>query len=163
MARSVRESIVLGAPPERVWDAVMDPSLLERWVTTHDSYEGAAPGTLEDGDEFTQQLRLAGKGFNVRWRVVEADAPRLARWEGDGPAGSTANVVYRLARRGRRDPVRVRERVRASGRRARQGRRRPALGGARRSRGAALARAPGRPARGSLESPRRVQGTETEV
>ena len=96
MSRSVREQVVLSAPPERVWEVVMDPSQLERWVTTHDSYEGAADGLLAAGDECTQKLRLAGKPFKVRWRVVEADAPRLARWEGDGPAGSTANVVYRL-------------------------------------------------------------------
>jgi carbon monoxide dehydrogenase subunit G len=96
MARSVRESIVLAAPPEEVWDTVMDPSRLERWVTTHDSYEGAGPGPLTEGAEFTQKLRLAGKSFKVRWRVVEAERPRLAVWEGDGPAGSTANVAYRL-------------------------------------------------------------------
>ena len=96
MSRSVREQVVLSAPPERVWEVVMDPSQLERWVTTHDSYEGAADRPLGVGDEFTQKLRLAGKSFKVHWRVVEADAPRLARWEGDGPAGSTANVVYRL-------------------------------------------------------------------
>ncbi len=29
--------------------------------------------------------------------MIEADRPRLAVWEGDGPAGSSANVVYRLA------------------------------------------------------------------
>lgn len=74
----------------------MDPSQLERWVTTHDSYEGADAGPLAAGDEFTQKLRLARKSFKVRWRVVEADPPRLACWEGEGPAGSTANVVYRL-------------------------------------------------------------------
>ena len=96
MSRSVRESIVLPAPPERVWELVMDPSQLERWVTTHDSYEGADAGPLAAGDEFTQKLRLARKSFEVRWRVVEADAPKLARWVGDGPAGSTANVLYRL-------------------------------------------------------------------
>lgn len=96
MARSVRETVVLAAEPERVWDTVMDPSLLERWVTTHDSYEGAAAGPLAEGNEFTQKLRLGGKSFKVRWRVVEADRPKLARWEGDGPAGSTAKVEYRL-------------------------------------------------------------------
>ena len=96
MARSVRETIVLAAEPQLVWDTVMDPSLLERWVTTHDSYEGASPGTLSKGDEFTQKLRLAGKSFKVVWRVVEADEPKLARWEGEGPAGSTAKVVYKL-------------------------------------------------------------------
>ena len=96
MARSVRETVVLAADPQRVWDTVMDPSQLERWVTTHDSYEGASPGPLSQGDEFTQKLRLAGKSFKVHWRVVEADAPTVARWEGEGPAGSTAHVVYRL-------------------------------------------------------------------
>ena len=96
MARSVRETVILAAEPERVWDTVMDPSLLERWVTTHDSYEGAASGPLAEGDEFTQKLRRAGKSFKVRWRVVEARRPELARWEGEGPAGSTASVVYKL-------------------------------------------------------------------
>ena len=97
MSRSVCESIVLAAPPERVWNLVMDPSQLDRWVTTHRSYEGAAAGPLAEGDEFSQKLRLAGKSFKVRWRVEEADPPRLARWVGRGPAGSTANVVYRLS------------------------------------------------------------------
>jgi uncharacterized protein YndB with AHSA1/START domain len=97
VARSVRESVVLAASPEAVWDVVMDPSQLELWVTTHDSYADAGPGALGQDDEFTQKLRLAGKSFEVRWKVVEADRPSLARWEGDGPAGSTANVSYRLA------------------------------------------------------------------
>jgi uncharacterized protein YndB with AHSA1/START domain len=96
MARSVRESIVIAAPPERVWETVMDPTQLERWVTTHDSVADAKPGPATAGDSFTQKLRLGGKSFKVDWTVVEADAPRLARWEGDGPAGSTANVVYQL-------------------------------------------------------------------
>lgn len=96
MSRSVRESIVIAAPPERVWETVMDPTLLERWVTTHDSVAQASPGPVAEGDSFTQKLRLAGKSFEVDWTVVEADEPRLARWQGDGPAGSTANVVYRL-------------------------------------------------------------------
>ena len=74
----------------------MDPSQLERWVTTHDSVSGAGSGPVAEGDSFTQKLRLAGKAFEVEWRVVEADRPRLARWEGEGPAGSTARVSYRL-------------------------------------------------------------------
>jgi uncharacterized protein YndB with AHSA1/START domain len=96
MARSVKETIVLAADPQRVWDTIMDPAQLERWVTTHDSYEGAPPGPLAEGDEFTQKLRLAGKSFKVEWKVVEADEPSLARWEGEGPAGSVAKVVYKL-------------------------------------------------------------------
>jgi uncharacterized protein YndB with AHSA1/START domain len=96
VSRSVTESIVLAASPERVWDTIMDPTLLERWVTTHDSAAGVAPGPIAEGETFKQKLRLAGKSFEVDWRVAEADRPRLARWEGDGPAGSTARVAYRL-------------------------------------------------------------------
>jgi uncharacterized protein YndB with AHSA1/START domain len=96
VSRAVRESVLIAVPPERVWETVMDPSLLERWVTTHDSVAGATPGPVTTGDSFTQKLRLAGKSFEVDWKVVEADEPRLARWQGDGPAGSTANVIYRL-------------------------------------------------------------------
>lgn len=96
MARSVRETIVLAVDPETVWQTIMDPARLERWVTAHDSYTGAAAGPLAAGDEFTQRLRLAGKGFKVRWKVIEADQPSLARWEGRGPGGSSANVTYKL-------------------------------------------------------------------
>jgi uncharacterized protein YndB with AHSA1/START domain len=96
MARAVRESAVIAADPETVWDTVMDPAQLERWVTAHDSLEDAEAGPLEAGDEFTQRLRLAGRSFRVRWRVAEADRPRLAVWEGKGPGGSSAHVVYRL-------------------------------------------------------------------
>ena len=97
MARSVRESIVLAVDPERVWETVMDPALLERWVTAHDSFKGVAAGPLGQGDEFTQKLRLAGTPFKVRWTVVEADEPALARWHGKGPAGSSAEVTYRIS------------------------------------------------------------------
>ena len=97
MSRAVRESVLLAAAPERVWETVMDPARLELWVTTHDSFAGIGPGPVKRGDAFTQKLRLAGKSFEVRWQVLEADRPALARWEGDGPAGSTARVTYRLA------------------------------------------------------------------
>jgi uncharacterized protein YndB with AHSA1/START domain len=94
----VEESVVLDATPERVWSVVMDPTMLERWVTTHDRLgDDAEPGPASEGDSFTQRLRLAGKGFDVRWRVVEADEARFARWLGEGPAGSTAEVSYRFA------------------------------------------------------------------
>ena len=96
MSRSVREEIVIATPPQRVWEAVMDPTVLGEWVSAHDSVEDAEPGPVAKGDSFGQRLRLAGKGFDVRWHVVEADAPKLARWEGEGPAGSSAEVVYRL-------------------------------------------------------------------
>jgi uncharacterized protein YndB with AHSA1/START domain len=97
VSRSVTETIFLAVPPPRVWETVMDPTQLGRWVTTHDSVADASSGPVGEGDSFTQKLRLAGKSFEVEWTVVEADEPRLARWEGQGPGGSRAQVSYRLS------------------------------------------------------------------
>ena len=97
MTPVVSESISIEAPMERVWEKVMDARCLDEWVTTHHSVDGAVSGAAEEGMTFTQKLKLAGTRFKVRWRIVEADAPRLARWEGRGPGGSCARVVYRLA------------------------------------------------------------------
>jgi uncharacterized protein YndB with AHSA1/START domain len=96
VSRSVTETIFLAVAPERVWETVMDPTKLRRWVTTHDSVAGATPGPVREGDSFTQKLRLAGKSFEVEWKVVEADEPNVALWEGEGPGGSRARVSYRL-------------------------------------------------------------------
>lgn len=97
MSKSVRESIVIEAEPQQVWDTIMDPGRLGEWVSLHDSVADAKQGIVEQGDSFTQKMRLAGKSFKVRWEVVEAEQPRFARWTGDGPAGSSASVSYRLA------------------------------------------------------------------
>jgi len=97
MSPSVCESVSIDAPVDRVWEKVMDARCLGEWVTTHDSVEGAVAGAAEEGMAFTQRLKLAGKRFKVRWLIVEADPPRLARWRGEGPGGSAARVVYRLA------------------------------------------------------------------
>jgi carbon monoxide dehydrogenase subunit G len=93
---AVSESVVIDAPVERVWSTVMDPARLGEWVTTHESVEADGDGPVAEGDRFRQRLRLAGRSFEVEWRVVEARAPRLARWHGDGPRGSSAEVSYRL-------------------------------------------------------------------
>lgn len=96
MSQAVRETILLDAPRERVWELIMDPTRLEDWVSAHASVKGAEPGPVGEGASFKQKLKLAGTPFKVEWTVVEADAPRLARWTGAGPAGSQATVVYRL-------------------------------------------------------------------
>ena len=51
---------------------------------------------LEKGSTFKQTLRVGGPKFDVTWKVVEADPPHRVEWAGDGPAGSSASVVYEL-------------------------------------------------------------------
>ena len=92
----VERTVEIAAPPERVYDVVMDPSRLEEWVTIHHHLEDAPNGRLRKGSKMTQCLKLAGKKFNVRWTVVENDPCVRVVWEGRGPVASRARVVYEL-------------------------------------------------------------------
>jgi carbon monoxide dehydrogenase subunit G len=84
----------IAAPPERIYEVVMDPRRLKEWVTIHHDLIEAPEGELEEGSELVQALKLAGRKFRVRWTVVEDDCPRRVVWEGRGPIHSRARVVY---------------------------------------------------------------------
>jgi uncharacterized protein YndB with AHSA1/START domain len=96
----VVRDITIDAPPEKVWDVLMDPERLADWVSIHQKLKDAPAAPLRQGDELTQSLRLAHKNFDVHWEVKEADAPRKAVWEGRGPIRSKASVVYELSPNG---------------------------------------------------------------
>ncbi|HEY1359075.1 MAG TPA: SRPBCC family protein [Thermoleophilaceae bacterium] len=97
----IQRTIEIAAPPERVYEVVMDPRHLEDWVTIHDHLQDAPDGSLEKGSELTQCLKLAGRRFNVHWEVVENDPCRRVVWDGQGPVHSHARVVYEFERNGK--------------------------------------------------------------
>jgi uncharacterized membrane protein len=90
----VERTVEIDAPPERLYEVVMDPGRLEQWVTIHHHLEDAPSGQLKKGSKLTQCLKLAGKKFKVRWTVVENDPCTRVVWEGRGPVASHARVVY---------------------------------------------------------------------
>jgi uncharacterized protein YndB with AHSA1/START domain len=92
----VTASIDIDAPPEAVYDAVLDPEHLDEWVTIHRRVNEADSGPPREGYEMVQTLHLRGANFKVRWRLTEAERPRHATWEGRGPAHSYARTSYRL-------------------------------------------------------------------
>jgi uncharacterized protein YndB with AHSA1/START domain len=96
----VSASIQIDAPPEAVWDVVMDPHRLHEWVTIHRKLSTAADPPLQIGDELDQTLHLRGVNFKVHWTVREADPPHRAVWEGRGPARSRALTVYEVTANG---------------------------------------------------------------
>jgi uncharacterized protein YndB with AHSA1/START domain len=92
----VTASIDIDAPPERVWEKVLDPACLDEWVTIHRRVNKADDGVPRKGFEMEQTLHLRGANFKVRWTLTEAERPERATWEGRGPAHSYARTAYRL-------------------------------------------------------------------
>jgi carbon monoxide dehydrogenase subunit G len=96
----VERTVEIAAPPREVYEVVMDPARLGDWVTIHDHLEDAPRGRLRRGSKLTQCLRLAGRRFKVRWTVSENDPCKRVVWEGRGPVGSHAQVVYEFDENG---------------------------------------------------------------
>jgi len=92
--------IEIHASPEAVWDVLMDPDHLGDWVTIQEDLEEAPNGDLVNGSKLVQRCRVAGQRFTLSWKVVEADKPKRAVWEGEGPMGSKATVEYDLSQNG---------------------------------------------------------------
>jgi hypothetical protein len=78
----VERTTHIAAPPQAVYDIVMDPQRLKDWVTVHHHLEDSPKAPLKKGSQLTQILRLTGKRFKVRWRVVENDPCVHVVWEG---------------------------------------------------------------------------------
>ena len=94
---AVKASIEIAAPPEQVWQVIMDPGHYDDWVTIHRRLGHVDAGDLRPGFQVEQTLCLHHANFKVRWRLAELEAPFHAIWEGKGPAGSHARIVDKLA------------------------------------------------------------------
>lgn len=92
----VEREVDIKASVEDLYEVIMDPHRLADWVTIHKKLEDAPDGLLHKGSTLTQCLKLAGRTFKVRWKVVENERARRVAWEGRGPLRSKAKVVYEM-------------------------------------------------------------------
>ena len=92
----VRASIEITAPPDEVYDLMLDPARLGEWVSIHRKVNHADDGPPRPGFQMDQTLHLRGANFKVHWTLTEAERPDHATWEGRGPAHSYARTGYRL-------------------------------------------------------------------
>lgn len=92
----VETSIHIAAPPEEVWDVVMDPHRFADWVSIHRDLHHADDGPPAEGMKLDQTLSIRGAKFRVRWVLAECEPGTRAVWAGRGPMGSAARTVYTL-------------------------------------------------------------------
>jgi uncharacterized protein YndB with AHSA1/START domain len=93
----VNADIDIAAPPEKVWEIVMDPDHFKDWVTIHRKVHDSDTGPPHEGSKMTQTLCLHGINFKVKWELTACDPGRHATWEGRGPMHSHARTVYDLS------------------------------------------------------------------
>ena len=96
---TVAVSIDIAAPVAVVWDFAMDPHSTLEWVTIVRSVSDVDAGPLRRGFRMQQTLALRGVPFKVAWTLVDVRVPHFARWEGRGPARSTAIIEDTLSER----------------------------------------------------------------
>lgn len=79
MAKFTRD-IEIQATPEVAFEALTNWARLAEWSTVTVSHDGAdrCSGV---GEEFDQQLRIAGVPLQTHWRVVKFDPPRSLAYE----------------------------------------------------------------------------------
>jgi uncharacterized protein YndB with AHSA1/START domain len=92
----VTASTRIDAPPEDVWEMVMDPASLGRWVTIHRTLVHADDGPPRVGFTMDQRIQIRGVSLEVHWKLVDCHPGKLAVWEGNGPAHSHARSEYVL-------------------------------------------------------------------
>ena len=90
MSNAVVTTIDIAAPPQQVWDVIMDAERLKDWVTIHRRL-----GKHSD-TEMDQVLCLRGVSFHVKWELTSSQRPERALWKGKGPARSHAETEYVL-------------------------------------------------------------------
>jgi carbon monoxide dehydrogenase subunit G len=95
---TVHAQIQISAPPETVWDTIMDPNRLGEWVTIHRSVQLRSADPRSEGAKMDQVLHILGVSFKVHWTLEHVTAAREAEWHGKGPALSRAMIRYRLKR-----------------------------------------------------------------
>jgi hypothetical protein len=78
VARELTSSITIDAPPAQVWRALVDLQRYPAW----NPFILAADGVPAVGSRLTLRMRVAGRTFTVRPRVVTRSDERCLRWFG---------------------------------------------------------------------------------
>jgi carbon monoxide dehydrogenase subunit G len=94
---TVHVKTTIDAPPQRVWETVMDPKRLKDWVTIHRSVRNVSDKKMTRGSTMDQVLHMRGVSFRVHWTLSDVREPHHAEWEGRGPAHSHARIRYELS------------------------------------------------------------------
>ena len=81
------------ASPEQVFEVLTDLDLLPTWSTITVETHGTPRKPIEQGETFTQTLRVLGRNLETTWEVTELDRPRKVAYSSEAPGGGTLRMV----------------------------------------------------------------------
>lgn len=87
----IEHTIDIAAPPERVFEDLIDLHRLDRWSTITASHDGPDE-KVQAGQEFRQDLRVAGLKLPTTWKCTECDPPRSVAYEATSSGGGSLTM-----------------------------------------------------------------------
>jgi uncharacterized protein YndB with AHSA1/START domain len=84
------------APPERVFQALVDLEQVGQWMPGFVRMEPLTPGPLGKGSQFRETRRMFGREASEVFEVTEYDPPRVLAFFVDGRKGSSRVGWYRF-------------------------------------------------------------------
>jgi uncharacterized membrane protein len=80
-----------------VFEALTDLDLLPVWSTITVETHGTPSKPIEEGDRFTQTLRVLGRNVESDWEVTRLDRPRQVTYSSEAPGGGMLRMVQTVA------------------------------------------------------------------
>jgi uncharacterized protein YndB with AHSA1/START domain len=89
----IDKSIEVNASREQVFEALTDLDLLPVWSTITVETHGTPRTPINEGDTFTQTLRVLGRNLESTWEVTQLDRPRRVAYSSEAPGGGLLRMV----------------------------------------------------------------------
>lgn len=93
---TIRRSVDIAAPPERVWDLLENVRRLPEYSQSTDEVRGAPERLTEVGQQYVQVGRVLGVKLKSHWTVTAIEPGRLLSNEGSLGAGVRYTLTQRL-------------------------------------------------------------------
>ncbi len=94
------KSIEVDAPPKQVFEALTDLDLLPVWSTITVETHGTPRKPIDEGDTFTQTLRVLGRNLECTWEVTRFQRPKLVAYSSEAPGGGMLRMVQAVEQTG---------------------------------------------------------------
>lgn len=96
MGLTFRTEMEIGAPPERVFEAMTDPECWHHWMENLVRVDVLTDGPLGPGSQWRETRRMFGKDASELFEVKGFEAGRRLSLEVDGSQGSTGRGLFRF-------------------------------------------------------------------